>query len=107
MFSVLLELPEFEVVNQEILSTHYLVHVEKKMVEERCTHCGFHTRIVHDSRTRKIRDLSVLNKPLILLVYVKRYRCQNCEKFFHLLLNQLLHINIIRIAFANSFMNKF
>lgn len=82
VFSVLLELPEFKVVNQEILSTHYLVHVEKKMDEERCPHCGFHTRIVHDSRTRKIRDLSVLNKPLILLVYVKRYRCQNCEEVF-------------------------
>ncbi|MCM2534605.1 transposase family protein [Neobacillus pocheonensis] len=39
------------------------------MDEEQCPHCGFHTRIVHDSRTRKIRDLSVLNKPLILLTF--------------------------------------
>lgn len=31
MFSVSLELPEFEVVNQEILPIHYLVHFGKKM----------------------------------------------------------------------------
>lgn len=82
VFSVLLELPEFEVVNQEIFSTHYLVHVETKTEEERCPHCGFHSSIVHDKRTRKVRDLSVLNKPLFLMVCVKRYRCQNCEEVF-------------------------
>lgn len=82
MFSVLLELPEFEVVNQEIFSTHYLVHVEKKSDGERCPHCGFPSSSVHDKRTRKVRDLSVLNKPLFLLVYIHRYRCQNCEEVF-------------------------
>lgn len=82
MFSVSLELPEFEVVNQEILPTHYLVHVEKKDEEERCPHCGFLTSFVHDRRTRKVRDLSVLNKPLYLLVLVKRYRCRNCNEVF-------------------------
>ena len=82
MFSVLLELPEFEVVNQEIFPTHYVVHVEKKADEERCPQCGFHSSIVHDKRTRKVRDLSVLNKPLYLMICIKRYRCQNCEEVF-------------------------
>jgi transposase len=82
VFSVLLELPEFEVVNQETFPTHYLVHVEKKAEEERCPHCGFISSFVHDKRTRKVRDLSVLNKPLILMVCVKRYRCQNCGEVF-------------------------
>lgn len=82
MFSVLLELPEFEVVNQEIFPTHYVVHVEKKAEEERCPQCGFHSSIVHDKRTRKVRDLSVLNKPLYLMICIKRYRCQNCEEVF-------------------------
>lgn len=82
MFSVLLELPEFEVINQEIFSTHYLVHVEKKSDGESCPHCGFHSPSVHDKRTRKVRDLSVLNKPLFLLVYINRYRCQNCREVF-------------------------
>ncbi|MBD1383638.1 ISL3 family transposase [Metabacillus arenae] len=82
MFPVLLELPEFEVVNHEIFPTHYLVHVEKKTLEERCPHCGFLTSFVHDRRTRKIRDLTVMNKPVYLLVTIKRYRCLNCEEIF-------------------------
>jgi transposase len=82
MFSVLLELPEFEVVKQEIFDTHYLVHVMKKVEEERCTSCGFYTSFVHDTRTRKVRDLSVLHKPLYLIVYIQRYRCQNCDDVF-------------------------
>ncbi|MDQ0220150.1 transposase family protein, partial [Peribacillus cavernae] len=75
MFSVLLELPEFEVVNQEIFLTHYFVHVEKKAEEERCIYCGFHSSVVHDKRTRKVRDLPILNKPLYVNLYVNRYRC--------------------------------
>jgi transposase len=82
VFSVLLELPEFEVVKQDFLDTHYLVHVEKNSDEERCTSCGFHSSVVHDRRTRKVRDLSVLNKPLFLMVCIKRYRCQNCGEVF-------------------------
>jgi transposase len=82
MFSVLLELPEFEVVNQEIFPSHYFVHVEKKAEEERCTYCGFHSSVVHDKRTRKVRDLPILNKPLYLKLYVNRYRCQNCNEVF-------------------------
>jgi transposase len=50
--------------------------------EKRCLHCGFLTSLVHDRRTRKIRNLSVLNKPLFLRVCVKRYRCLNCVEVF-------------------------
>lgn len=82
MFSVLLELPEFEVVNQEIFDSHYLVHVEKNADVERCTYCGYLSSVVHDRRTRKVRDLSVLGKPLFLIVQIKRYRCQNCGEVF-------------------------
>ncbi|WP_145976110.1 transposase family protein, partial [Aeribacillus pallidus] len=37
---------------------------------------------VHDWRTRKVRDLSVLGKPLFLFVRVYRYRCHNCNEVF-------------------------
>jgi transposase len=82
MFSVLLDLPEFEVVNQEIFPTHYLVYVEKKYQKERCPQCGYNTSHVHDRRTRKVRDLALLNKPLFLSICIKRYRCQNCKEVF-------------------------
>ena len=82
MFSVLLELPEFKVVKREIFDTHYFVHVEKKERKERCVYCGFHSSSVHDRRTRKVRDLFVLNKPIFLIIHMKRYRCQNCKEVF-------------------------
>lgn len=73
---------EFEVVNQKIFSTHFGTCSEKKSDGEQFPHCGFHSSSVHDKRTRKLRDLSVLNKLLFLLVYINRYRCQNCGEVF-------------------------
>lgn len=54
VFSVLLELPEFEVVNQVFLEDCNLLHVEKNSTEELCSHCGFSSSHVHDWRTRKV-----------------------------------------------------
>lgn len=82
MFSVLLELPEFEVTKQEIFDSHYLIHVEKTETKERCLFCGFHSSNIHDRRTKKVRDLSIMNKPLYLIVTVKRYYCENCGEVF-------------------------
>ncbi|MBM7643977.1 hypothetical protein JOD45_000168 [Scopulibacillus daqui] len=53
MFSVLLELPEYEVVNQEIYSSHNIMYVDKRTDEERCPHCGFLSSLIYDKRTRK------------------------------------------------------
>jgi transposase len=82
VFSVSLDLPEFEVVKQVFLEDCNLLHVEKNTTEERCSFCGFSSSHVHDWRTRKVRDLSVLGKPLYLFVRVNRYRCHNCNEVF-------------------------
>lgn len=82
MFSVSLDLPEFEVVKQVFLEDCNLLHVEKSTTEEHCSCCGFPASHVHDWRTRKVRDLSVLGKPLYLFVKVNRYRCHNCNAVF-------------------------
>ena len=52
MFSVSLDLPEFEVVKQVFLEDCNLLHVEKNTTEERCSYCGFFSSHVHDWRTR-------------------------------------------------------
>ncbi|REJ11541.1 MAG: hypothetical protein C6W58_18060 [Bacillaceae bacterium] len=41
MFSVSLDLPEFEVVKQVFLEDCNLLHVEKNTTEERCSYFGF------------------------------------------------------------------
>lgn len=82
MFSVLLELPELEVTKQNISDSYYLLQVQKSATTERCLFCGFPSEKVHDSWTKKVRDLSILNKSLYLLVTVKRYSCDNCGEVF-------------------------
>lgn len=82
MFSVPLELPEFKVVKQVFHEEFFQLNVVKKSTDERCPYCGFLTNHVHDRRTRKVRDLKVLDKPLFLFVQVNRFRCFNCDEVF-------------------------
>lgn len=82
VFSVSLELPEFEVVKQGFHKDFLQLYVEKITDKERCSYCGFITESVHDWRTKKVRDLPVLGKPLYLIVKVKRFRCHNCGETF-------------------------
>jgi transposase len=49
----------------------------KKYLRRTCLYCGFITSYAHDGRLRKVRDLSILNKPLFLNIHIKRYRCLN------------------------------
>ncbi|MEI5906580.1 transposase family protein, partial [Bacillus spongiae] len=82
MLSLSLDLPEFKVVKQENGSNFHFVVVEKKCEEERCPYCGFLASSVHDRRTRKVRDLALLHKPLYLFIRVRRFRCHNCLEVF-------------------------
>ena len=82
MLSISLEFPEFEVIKQLSFSNQYFVHVQKKCHEERCPYCRCMTSYVHDRRTRKVRNLPILNHSVYLFVLVKRYQCQNCQSIF-------------------------
>src|SRR5690606_39938342 len=62
VFSVSLELPEFKVVKQVFHEEFFQLNVVKKSTEERFPYCGFLTNHVHDRRTRKVRDLKVLDR---------------------------------------------
>lgn len=100
MFSIPLELPEFEVIKQIFHKDRYLVHVEKKTIEERCPYCGFVTTSIHDGWTKMVRDMPVFNKPLYLIVKVNRYYCDNCDD----LLNRSAIRNDKRIDIVNTSM---
>ncbi|WLR42299.1 ISL3 family transposase [Bacillus carboniphilus] len=82
MLSLSLGLPEFKVLNHEEQDHIIIAKVEKNTTGERCPFCGFMTSTVHDRRTRKVRDLTMLNKSLYLFIKVKRYRCHNCLEVF-------------------------
>jgi transposase len=82
VFSISLELPEFKGVKQVFHQEFFHLYVVKKTTEERYPFCGYMTDHVHDWRTRKVRDLKVLEKPLYLFVRVNRFRCFNCHEVF-------------------------
>lgn len=44
----------------------------------RCPDCGFACRDVHDTRTRKVRDLAVSSRPVTLMWSRRRFSCANC-----------------------------
>jgi transposase len=46
----------------------------------RCPFCGFKTRMVHDTRRRKIRDLPVSGRRMTLVWVRRRFSCGNCEQ---------------------------
>ncbi len=77
-----LELPEFHVINQVIDKDCYIAEVKKDSSTERCPYCGCLTQALHDQRTRIVRDLPILNKPLYLKIHIDRFRCKNCNEVF-------------------------
>lgn len=78
-----LGLPEFKILKQSIYDTHIVLEVAAQAEPERCSLCGFKTIERHDRRPpRKVRDLDLLDKQLMLLVHVRRYFCRSCGEVF-------------------------
>ena len=52
------------------------------MKEHHCPHCGNSTTYIKDYRLQTVRDLVVLDKPLIVTIRKRRYICKNCNTTF-------------------------
>ena len=75
----LLGLPEFRVINQVIRPKRLDLHLERRkstVVCPRCLTCCSH---VQDSRPRRIRDLPILERPVVLWLHLRRFECQACH----------------------------
>ena len=75
----LLGLPEFRVINQVIRPKRLDLHLERRkstIVCPRCLTCCSH---VQDSRPRRIRDLPILERPVVLWLHLRRFECQACH----------------------------
>ncbi len=75
----LLGLPEFRVINQVIRPKRLDLHLERRkstIVCPRCLTCCSH---VQDSRPRRIRDLPILERPVVLWLHLRRFDCQACH----------------------------
>ena len=75
----LLGLPEFHVIDQVIGPKRLDLHLERRdtaIVCPRCQTCCFR---VKDRRPRCIRDLPILERPVLLWLHVRRFACQGCH----------------------------
>lgn len=48
-----------------------------------CPHCHDLTSKVHDYRTQRVKDISMREKPVILVYRKRRYKCNSCHKSFY------------------------
>ena len=58
------------------------IEIELERKEQICPCCGTATRIIHDYRRQKIRDIPAFGKHILLYLRKRRYRCPNCGKCF-------------------------
>lgn len=56
--------------------------IEMPVKEHRCPHCSHTTTYIKDYRLQKVKDLSLVGKPLIVTIRKRRYICKNCNSTF-------------------------
>ena len=68
--------------NLEATETEVTFYMEMERKEQPCPNCGVLTSCVHDYRTQKVKEVSVLGKNTTLVLRKRRYRCKDCGKRF-------------------------
>jgi transposase len=74
----LLALPEFRVVDQVIRPTPLELHLQRRQTSIVCPRCQTCCSHVQDSRPRCLRDLPILERPVLLWLHLRRFACPEC-----------------------------
>ena len=70
-----IDLPEFQVIRPQQLD----LHLERRERTIICPHCETCCSRVKESRTRGIRDLPMLERPVMLWLHMRRFECRACS----------------------------
>jgi transposase len=76
---VLLGLPEFRVIHQVLGPQQLALHLERRDHHIVCPQCGTCCTRVKESRPRCIRDLPILERPVMLWLHLRRFECPDCR----------------------------
>jgi transposase len=74
----LLGLPEFRVLGQVLGPQQLDLHLERRDDHLVCPRCQACCSRVKESRPRCIRDLPILEHPVMLWLHIRRFRCPDC-----------------------------
>jgi transposase len=69
----IIDLPEFHVINQVIRPQQLDIPLERRERTIVCPHCATCGSQVKESRTRGIRDLPMLERPVMLGLHLRRF----------------------------------
>jgi transposase len=72
----LLGLPEFRVVDQVIGPKRLELHLQRRETSIVCPRCQTCCSRVQESRPRCMRDLPILERPVLLWLHLRRFECQ-------------------------------
>jgi transposase len=89
-FSVdqILNLPDMKVLDfQEIEGAEIIITIEKAVNYCTCPDCGKTTYSIHQNHWRMIHDLSWSEKPVLLKINRRQFKCNKCKKVFSEKLN--------------------
>ena len=78
----LLNLQGVNIINIEHFKSHILIYTQLSVKPHLCPCCKHETSYIHDYRKRKIKDLSISGKHVILIHNHRRYVCKHCGKRF-------------------------
>ena len=76
---VLLGLPEFRVIHQVLGPQQLALHLERRDHHIVCPQCGTCCSRVKESRPRCLRDLPILEHPVMLWLHLRRFECPECR----------------------------
>jgi transposase len=75
----LLGLPEFRVFDQVIRPKRLELHLQRRESSIVCPRCQTYCGRVQESRCRCIRDLPILERPVVLRLHLRRFACPACH----------------------------
>jgi transposase len=75
----LLGLPEFRVFDQVIRPKRLELHLQRRESAIVCPRCQTCCCRVQESRSRCIRDLPILERPVVLRLHLRRFACSECH----------------------------
>jgi transposase len=75
----LLGLPAFRVVNQVLLPKRVELHRQRRETSRVCPRCQTCCFRVQDRRPRGIRDVPILERPVVLWLHLRRFAGQECH----------------------------
>ncbi len=74
-----LALPEFRVIDQVIGPKQLDLHLERRDTSLVCPRCQTCCCRVKESRPRCLRDLPILERPVVLWLHLRRFQCPDCR----------------------------